>query len=263
MDGRKKWQTKPLKKGVKEFELSHWKHFSDFINTEMLDYTSYVYRGHSCCEWKLEPTLDRYIQDPESDMRDIHLEKFQYETRGRRGANPSKIDEDNDWWALGQHHGLFTPLLDWTESPFVALYFAAINASSEKSKFITVYALDQTSTNEKNEEIKSASKVATVNGHRPTVKIVRPMSDENNRLVSQRGLFTRSPNNMDIESWVKKFPSKYSEGYMELIKINIPKKDLESCLRHLNRMNISHSTLFPDLSGASSFCNTHLKIDSY
>ena len=135
--------------------------------------------------------------------------------------------------------------------------------STENSEYIAVYALSQTSIDSKNELIKSDPKVKTINKHKPTVKIVRPHSDENNRLVSQRGLFTRGPNNMDIESWVQEFQTKDSNRFIELMKILIPRREIDDCLRYLNRMNINHSTLFPDLSGASYFCNTHLKINSY
>ncbi|KJY71001.1 hypothetical protein TW78_16220 [Vibrio coralliilyticus] len=261
--GRKpRWSTLKNRNGVAVIKLSSWKYFSDYVNQELLAYRSYVFRGHANSEWKLEPTLDRVVKHPRSYKREKLLEAFKYETRGRRGANPPSIQEDNDWWALGQHHGLKTPLLDWSESPFVALYFAASSAYKEKTKEMAVYAFYQTSASIFNKHIEQSETVKLVNNQKPTLSIVRPLSDENSRLVSQRGLFTRSPNNMDLEEWVTAFNT-YTDGEMVIIKILIPTKDIQSCLKYLNRMNINSSTLFPDLTGASDYCNYLIELDGY
>lgn len=257
-----RWKSNPTEKGVATIQLSSWKYFTDYVNQELLDHNNYVYRGQGDSNWKLEPSIDRIIKHPNSYKRQAHLESFKYETRGRRGANPPIMESDNDWWALGQHHGLSTPLLDWTESPYVALYFAASDAYRLKTNSLSVSAFWQHSAKRFNTAILNDPDVELINNHKPTLKIVKPLSNENNRLVSQRGLFTRAPNNMDIESWVKKF-SNYPGAEMALIKIIIPTKGIQDCLRYLNRMNINHSTLFPDLSGASEHCNKLLSINKY
>lgn len=84
-----RWKEGELVDGTMEVKISSWKYFSDYINQEMLDYTTYVYRGHGNSSWLLEPTLDRIIKSPTSPRRDSHLNSFKYETRGRRGTNPA------------------------------------------------------------------------------------------------------------------------------------------------------------------------------
>jgi FRG domain len=256
-----RWTNGQLKNGVIEVKLSGWRWFSDYVNQELLDYTTYIYRGHGDSSWELEPTLDRIIKSPTSPRRKSHLENFMMSTRGRRGPNPPSVDGENGWWALGQHHGLATPLLDWTESPFVALYFAVADRREEPSTPCCVWALSQARLREKNRQISEDSTIKPISGRKPIIEIVRPLSDENGRLVNQRGLFTRGPNNIDIEQWITEYSK--DDKYWNLIKIVIPTTNSRDCLRYLNRMNINHSTLFPDLFGASHFCNMDLQIPKY
>lgn len=262
MARKKRWTTTPYDKGVEKYILLSWRYFLDFINQELLNYNTYIYRGHGDSNWKLEPTIDRYVKDPTSPKRQQLLENFKFATRGRRGNNPPQLQTENDWWALGQHHGLKTPLLDWSESPFVALFFAVDKAIQLKSKTCSVWILSQYSVQENNSIIRSTKNIEKINNQLPTVKLFRPLTNENNRLVNQRGLFTRGPNNIDMKTWIQKFHTNGSRG-SELLEIVIPNKDLLDCMTYLNKMNINHSTLFPDLSGAANYCNMALDIEHY
>jgi hypothetical protein len=169
-----------------------------------------VWRGQRDPEWSLSTTLDRLfgrlglltaaLRVLESRSAD-HLDAFKYATRGRRGTNPPSLIE-NDWWALGQHFGLATPLLDWTRSPFAALYFAFEELTTEPTNSRVVYALNQGAVLQKDDEL--AHGPSYEKGRLPIIEFIDPMSDENQRLVSQGGLFTRAPIGTPIEQWVAK-----------------------------------------------------------
>jgi hypothetical protein len=161
------------------------------------------------------------------------------------------------WWALGQHFGLATPLLDWTRSPFAAAYFAFEEIGSDSTHHRVVYGLDQRAVKQKSDEVLEAQSFES--GRPPVIEFVDPTSDENQRLVSQSGLFTRAPIGTPIEQWIARAFESSTEG--ALLRIEIPNGDRLACLRALNRMNINHLSLFPDLTGSSRSTNLKQELE--
>jgi hypothetical protein len=91
-----------------------------------------IYRGQRLAAWKCQTSLQRALLDagvkdkyPESwdDWEQSALSWF----RAYGSGHLVELPDDDDlvsWLVLMQHHGAPTRLLDWTESPFVAVYFA-------------------------------------------------------------------------------------------------------------------------------------------
>lgn len=260
MPSPKTWPKWDFEKGVMSSQLKSWSAFHDFV-TQLLDLPHYIFRGQRRDDWLLESTITRDLKKRKhsKDPAETHLHNFRYAVRGRRGANPPRDVLDEQMWALGQHHGLSTPLLDWTASPYVALFFAfAKSDPSTDTPFRTIYGLN----------VKRATDINLDLADDPfaddPIEFFNPLSDENARLVSQAGSFTKLPYQQDLESWVKK---NYSEAKHKnqilLAKVMIPTSDRVGCLKSMNRMNINYSTLFPDIEGASRHCNLQLEIENY
>lgn len=237
-------------------QVESWQSFERLIESEHehLGVGERIYRGQRRYDWQIAATLTREFGGgaiPADTSRKL-LNRFQLAMRGR-GTDMNSADQ-NEVWAFGQHFGLATPLLDWTESPFVALFFAFAQAD------------DPAETTNDSRAVFSLNR-GLIEDLLPDL-FFEPALGENARLVNQAGLFTVTPSGDDnlvsaiIDAVIESDavdPDDPKQIARYLYKVHIPNQGRVACLSMLRRMNIHHANLFPDPSGASEYCNDWLR----
>lgn len=252
------WIQSDASDGIIEISCKGWPSFENFIHETMGNLPDYIWRGQRCSDWPLRSSLDRrlrtsYPADPsEISRRKRFLDRFKIASRGRHTVGTALPKDDDEWWALGQHYGLATPLLDWTASPFIGAYFAFADVTEPQTAHRILYGLSVRLVYQKSLKFKADERI----------QFISPLVDDNPRLLHQRGLFTKAPSGLDVESWVRQHFQGRNDKWI-LIKILIEERARNSFLRSLERMAVSSLELFPDLTGASQYCNLGLEVDNY
>lgn len=203
--------------------------------------SGHVYRGHGQSQFKLKSSfhrterarIERFIADVVPRFHS-HAEAVL-----RTRINLQDARDMAMLMGLAQHHGLPTPLLDWTESPYVAAFFAFTDAIANKSSGAThvrIYSLASAFLSRWN------TPNVTLDFVVPYVVPFRVSPYLNDRIYAQRGLFLVS-NVVDLESYV------LSVDMSALQAVDIPITCADDALDDLAHMGITHASLFPGLDG--------------
>ncbi len=177
-------------------------------------------------------------------MRDRYRDAFKCAASGLRGPNPAPLDFDQ-WWALGRHHGLVTPLLDWTESPYIAAFFALTELHTEMQS-------EGNGLTFQGREISLSRLFHNEHLEGNGLRVLRSIVDELGRMHGQRGLFTWLDSEQYFE--LQGFLDDTDKGNL-LTRILISDQALLAGLQDLKAHGIDYRLLFPDLDGAARHAN--------
>lgn len=201
---------------------------------------NYVSRGQKDCKYKLEPSLHR-IHD---DNYRFHSAQYESSFKQRILYYDNTTDKKNaeELRAYGQHYGLPTNYLDFTEAHLISLLFAVEEYTYTDNHSI-VYFVDSLSYNR--DSVKAERKLIDFSDEDMKTSLEREYSDKsyfirvgncNERIHFQKGCFLKVVHSDSLDKMLEKYT-----------KIAIIDKDYkESILKELFRLGITFENIYPD-----------------
>lgn len=212
---------------MREIKINSFEDFHKTIKEFIFD-RNWIFRGQQSTSWPLIPKLGR------KEYKKLEYKPF-FAAFKRRAIEFTTMNPENDWdWlAIGQHHGLPTMLLDWTFNPLIAAYFAAYPYKDEDCAIYAyrpkIHLVTDTC---KPEDFKGVIKI------HPRGILAR--------ICRQGGQFTyHNPPDLDVEKALEKED--------QLIRLLISKKYRKTLIFELDKYCINQMTLFPDMDGLAGY----------
>jgi hypothetical protein len=227
---------------ISDISYQYWEEFKGEIVKELFKdgvFKSgrFLFRGHCSADWHLESSFDRLFPELDGPQRqkiaEELVEGFFSECRARSLVDIGQ-GELVRILAYAQHQGLPTRLLDWTESPYVAAFFAFSDVITLKpqSRSICIWVLD------------TENPIWSTGG---AVEVVSPPREGNERLRSQQGRFT-------LTRGTYRFLEDYAEAVATPIgdalrRVLLPTQEAVKASADLDAMGVNFLNLFPGVEG--------------
>lgn len=241
----------------------------------------YIYRGQADATWQLQSSLERVIggtwsSEKAGKFESLSLERFKskFHLYDRENVEPrSKLA----WLSLMQHYGVPTRLVDFTESPYVALYFALETYNPLEQHNLAMYAFDYKSIMDCSIS-HIAERDSTFRETRLSVHLKQDLVFEetvdrfaydivwvtepaqmNARLDRQAGCFLISGNR---GSRIEQVLSSKSYESCDLRKLVVHHELYEGIYALLRKMNITSKSIYGDLGGLARSIKMELQVYS-
>jgi FRG domain len=238
-----------------------------------------VFRGHSSETWRLESTLARHVRNkvtmPSIQFMSDGLDHF-FACLASIGKLPDRPMSPRSKLEFARHHGVPSPLIDFTHSPYVALWMAFNGVRPWEAGNVVVYALDVNGLGilwQKHSGLGDSafsefrwSEREEQFQHGYTVGILRYLefpSSWNVRMLRQLGVFIydslqygyHGTDFTDLEDFIEKgIDPKDASGdpTFTLRKVVIPKAAASNVFERLELMGIDGTRLYDNHEGAAA-----------
>jgi hypothetical protein len=252
---QRRFATCPVK--CRQFPV-HIRNLADYI-TVMSTTGPLWYRGHTDQIWRLSPSALRYATE---DKRNAALGLIaEFRRIGEiKLTRPPFFNEVLKWVQLAQHYGVPTRLLDWTESPTVALYFACETLGSDGMIFMMNPVDLNRASNPAKPRILDAHEDAGliarylslpgVSGSKKMKTVAINPVWNSERIMVQKGMFTLHGTDFDLDD--SHAPS--------LVALPILRENKPRLREDLERIGVDEMTIFPELEHACRFLRRRVQL---
>jgi hypothetical protein len=216
------------------------------------------FRGHANHTWHLEPSLSRQgkLEDELKLVKHFKQNAFQF-----LSAPPQT---ESEWIFLMQHYAIPTRLLDWTENPLVALYFACGDFQAKRKPAAAVWCLYPQELNKisgvvltpqddipafgEEDELEDylPSRVRIGNAKKGPLAIIAARRFD--RVYAQKGVFTIQHRE------VRRIEELQNDAGEQphLVKLTIPRLAVKQLRKELALLGVNKLMIFPQLDNAAA-----------